>query len=246
MTFEAGPRHHRSVNPETASEESILGLDNVQLDLPIAGVGTRVLAGFIDYLLVLALTIAWIAASIWAVVGLSLGPSWALVLIFLGYFVIQYGYFAGSEIAMRGQTLGKRLVGLRVVTRLGGRPGAAALLVRNVVRVVDVLVGVPLMMADPLARRVGDRLGGTVVVRENTRTQELAIHRVPRGWSGSEVALLESFFRRRHDLEAGRADSLARTLLAAIERDDPRLLAGVPQDAPPIERLRRAVDVQGL
>ena len=133
-----------------------------------------------------------------------------------------------------------------MVTRLGGRPGTAALLVRNAVRTVDVLVGVPLMMADPLARRVGDRLGGTVVVRESPRTRELVIHRVPRGWSGREVALLESFFRRQHDLEQGRADSLARTLLGAIERDDPGLLAEVSPDAPPIERLRRAVDVQGV
>ena len=234
------------MNPDTVSEESILSLDNVRLDLPIAGVGTRVLAGFVDYLLVTALSIAWVAAAIWAVIGLSLGSSWAWVLVIVGLFIIQYGYFAGSELLMRGQTLGKRLVGLRVVTRLGGRPGSAALLVRNVVRLVDVLVGVPLMMADPLARRVGDRLGGTVVVRESTRTKELVIHRVPRGWSGSEVALLESFFRRQYDLETGRADALARTLLLAIERDDPRLLAEVPPDAPPIERLRRAVDVQGV
>jgi uncharacterized RDD family membrane protein YckC len=234
------------VIPDATSEESILGLDNVQLDLPIAGVGTRVLAGFIDYLLVTALSIAWLAASIWAAFGLALGSSWVLVLIIVGLFVIQYGYFAGSEVLMGGQTLGKRLVGLRVVTRLGGRPGATALLVRNAVRVVDVLVGVPLMMADPLARRVGDRLGGTVVVRESTRTHELVIHRVPRGWSGSEVALLESFFRRQHDLEKGRADALARTLLLAIERDDPRLLVDVSPDASPIDRLRRAVDVQGV
>jgi uncharacterized RDD family membrane protein YckC len=234
------------VIPEAASEESVLGLDNVQLDLPIAGVGTRVLAGFVDYLLVLALTIAWIAAALWAAIVLSLGATWGFVLAIVGFFVIQYGYFAASEVAMRGQTLGKRLVGLRVVTRLGGRPGTMALLVRNVLRLVDVLVGVPLMMADPLARRVGDRLGGTVVVRETARTRELVIHRVPRGWSGSEVALLESFFRRQHDLESGRADALARTLLLAIERDDPRLLAEVSPDASPIERLRRAVDVQGV
>lgn len=235
-----------SVIPEAASEESILGLDNVQLDLPIAGVGTRVLAGFVDYLLVFALSTAWFAASLWAAFGLSLGSTWGFVLVVVGLFVIQYGYFAGSEVAMRGQTPGKRLVGLRVVTRLGGRPGTAALLVRNVVRIVDVLVGVPLMMADPLARRVGDRLGGTVVVREATRTQELVIHRVPRGWSGSEVALLEGFFRRQHDLETGRAEALARTLLLAIERDDPLLLDEVPPEAPPIERLRRAVDVRGV
>ena len=246
MTERARPRHHRSVIPETVSEESVLGLDNVQLDLPIAGVGTRVLAGFVDYLIVVALNIAWIAASLWAAIGLSLGATWGFVLIIVGFFVLEYGYFAGSEVAMRGQTLGKRLVGLRVVTRLGGRPGSAALLVRNLVRVVDLLLGVPLMMADPLARRVGDRLGGTVVVREAARTQELVIHRVPRGWSGTEVALLESFFRRQHDLETGRADALARTLLLAIERDDPHLLREVPPEAPPIERLRRAGDVRGV
>ena len=232
------------MNRDPFGEESILGLDNVRLDLPIAGVGTRVLAGFVDYLLVMALTVAWVAASIFAAVGLGLGGWWGVALAVVGFFVIEYGYFAGSELVMRGQTAGKRLVGLRVVTRLGGRPGTTALLVRNAVRTVDMLVGVPLMMADPLSRRVGDRLGSTVVVRENEKSSELVIHRVPRGWSGREVALLESFFRREHDLEGGKADTMARTLLAAIERDDPHMLKGLAPEAPPIERLRRAVDLR--
>jgi len=44
--------------------ETVLGLDNVPLDLPVAGVGPRVLAAFLDYLL---------QASFW-----SSGSSWRL------------------------------------------------------------------------------------------------------------------------------------------------------------------------
>jgi uncharacterized RDD family membrane protein YckC len=232
------------VSTQLPREESILGLDNVRLDLPIAGVGTRVLAGFVDYLLVFALNVAWVAACIGAVALVGLGMGWMLGLVLVGFFVLEYGYFAGMEIWLGGQTAGKRLVGLRVVTRRGGRPGTAALLLRNAVRTVDNLIGVPLMMIDALSRRVGDRLAGTVVVHEASGPQELVVHRVPRGWSPGEVALLESFIRRHGDLETARAEQMARSLLAAIARDDSALLEGVPEHEAPLERLRRAVDAR--
>jgi uncharacterized RDD family membrane protein YckC len=232
------------VSTQLPREESILGLDNVRLDLPIAGVGTRVLAGFVDYLLVLALNVAWVAACIGAVALVDLGMGWAVGLVLVGFFVLEYGYFAGMEIWLGGQTAGKRVVGLRVVTRQGGRPGTPALLLRNAVRTVDNFVGVPLMMIDTLSRRVGDRLAGTVVVHQASGAPELVVHRVPRGWSPGEVALLESFIRRHGDLETERADQMARSLLTAIARDDATLLEGIPEHEPPLERLRRAVDAR--
>jgi len=45
--------------------ESILGLDNIRLELPIAGVGSRTLAGFVDYLALFALVLLWLI--VWGV-----------------------------------------------------------------------------------------------------------------------------------------------------------------------------------
>jgi uncharacterized RDD family membrane protein YckC len=228
---------------EPASEETVLGLDNVRLDLPIAGVATRVLAGFLDYIVVWLLMIAWFVAAIAATTALKLDFWWVVGLVVVGIFVVEYGYFAGLELLLRGQTLGKRVVGLRVVTRHGGRAGASAVLIRNAVRLVDFFFGVPLMAFDGLARRLGDRLAGTLVVHELGRVREVVIHRVPQGWTGQEVAVLESFFRRYRDLEPARAERLGLKLLAAVERDDPKLLADVPAGQL-VERLRLAVDAR--
>ncbi len=160
----------------------------------------------------------------------------------LGLFVIEYGYFAGVEVARQGQTFGKWAVGLRVVAREGGRAGNAALLIRNAVRTIDLVVGVPLMATDPLARRLGDRLAGTLVLHTHLPTREVVAGRVPQGFGPDEAALLESFLRRASDLEPERAQRLARQLIACIECLDPALASEIDREAPPVEELRRVVE----
>jgi hypothetical protein len=129
-----------------------------------------------------------------------------------------------------------------VLDRRGGRATTAAFLIRNCVRLPDLLIGVPMMAADPLARRLGDRLAGTVVVHGRATEPEHGIlRRMPRGWNGQNVALLEDFLRRSTDLEGWRAERIALQLLAAIERDDPEMLAGIPPEGNAVARLRRAV-----
>ena len=42
--------------------ESILGLDNIRLDLPVAGLGSRSLAAALDYMVLAGLAILWVLA----------------------------------------------------------------------------------------------------------------------------------------------------------------------------------------
>ncbi len=212
--------------------DRILGLDNVPIELPLATAGSRSLAAFVDYVALGALSVGLAVIAVvvrFAAFDLSRDPSrawWILGFLTFGFFVLEYGYFAGCEILMDGQTLGKRAVGLRVVTRSGARPGAAAFLIRNCVRTIDLLVGVLLMAFDPLNRRLGDRLAGTLVVRAARRRQALlVIERVPRGWQGREIAIAEGFLRRAATLDPSRVEPLARELLAALARTDPELAA---------------------
>jgi uncharacterized RDD family membrane protein YckC len=165
------------------SETTVLGLDNVPRDLPIAGAGSRALAVFLDYLVIGIGVFIW---GIVCIVGSTMGARagwWMLALFLVGFFLIEYGYFAGVEVAREGQTLGKWALGLRVVTREGGRPGTAAFLIRNAVRSVDLVAGVPLIVMDPLARRLGDRLAATLVVHAQAPARETVLHRTPRGWN---------------------------------------------------------------
>jgi uncharacterized RDD family membrane protein YckC len=221
-------------------EASVLALDNVPLELPVAGTGNRVLAAFLDVLIVGLTLVLFLVAILALSVTTRLSGAWAVAVVLLGIFLIQYGYFAGVEIATGGRSFGKWALGLRVVTRQGGRPSVGAFLVRNVVRLVDVMIGVPVMAFDPLSRRLGDHLAGTLVVHGRPGPDERPL-RIPRGWGGREVAVLESFLQRAPEMEASRVEALARQLLFCIERDDPALLAGIDQgDA--LGALRRAVE----
>ncbi len=223
------------------SETTVHGLDNIPVELPIAGAGSRALSAFLDYLIVGILAILWGLACL-AFASYARMGWWALALFLVGFFVIDYGYFAGMEIALEGQTFGKWALGLRVVTRDGARPGTAALLIRNAVRSPDLLVGVPFMATDALARRLGDRLADTLVVHTHAPAREAVAHRMPQGWDGREAALVETFLRRARDMEGWRAERLAGQLFECIQEDDPELAARVDRILGPVEALRRLVE----
>jgi uncharacterized RDD family membrane protein YckC len=226
--------------------ESILGLDNIRLDLPVAGLGSRSLAAFIDYLGMGVLAILWVMLSL--LLG-SLLPGWAPVFLLGGLFLIHWGYFAGLEIAMGGRTLGKRALQLRVVTAEGGTPGAGALLIRNLVRTIDLVAGAPLMAIDPLSRRLGDRLGGTLVVHDRPPEIGPVLGRVPPGWGPRELAVVESFLARAGTLEdKALVRQMAERILGRIRQDAPELLADadprLDPDADPVAAIRQALRVE--
>ena len=87
--------------------------------------------------------------------------SWLLVALALGYYVVCE--------AMTGATLGKRMVGIRVVGEDGAHLTLGAAVVRNALRLVDslffYLVGAIFALSSPRGQRLGDRAAHTVVVR---------------------------------------------------------------------------------
>lgn len=95
---------------------------------------------------------------------LAVGP-----LAMLGGSVLATAGTVGLEWAWAGRTLGKRLVGIRVVTTAGETPGFGAVLARNVFAAIDAafvwLVGLVAIATSARNQRVGDRIAGTMVVR---------------------------------------------------------------------------------
>lgn len=226
------------------ARETVLGIDNIPLDLPVAGLGSRTLAGIVDYLAVGAASAVVVFLAL-AIGGAADSGSAAVAIGVVAIFLLHWGYFAAFEIALGGRTPGKAAVGLRTVHRTGGAAGAGALVMRNLLRTVDLMVGAPLMALDPLARRLGDHVAGTIVVHARPAPARPVLGRVPPGWGAREVALAESLLARSADLDGDRADRLARRLLSWIERDAPGMLAaaGDPAtlEATPVESLRRVL-----
>ncbi|MGH9380239.1 MAG: RDD family protein [Thermoanaerobaculia bacterium] len=231
------------------SESRILGLDNIEVDLPVASVGSRVLAAMIDYLL---LGVVLFGASIgffvlMGVLGVQ-RPGWMIAGWLILMFLLEWGYFMGQEVGMRGRTLGKRVVRLRVVAHDGSAASTGSLVLRNLLRLPDILIGVLLIATDTLGRRLGDRFAGTLVVHERPRARRRGLGRVPPGWSAREIAVAEAFVERLPQLEPFQRVTLARRLLALIERSAPELLdearrPGVVED--PDELLLRVLRVEG-
>lgn len=97
----------------------------------------------------------------------SLGRTLAV----LGAFATQWLYWTACEVFGRGQTPGKRLLRIRVVSDNGSPVGVLQSAVRNLVRIVDFLpfcyaVGLLVMLLSRENRRLGDILAGTILVRE--------------------------------------------------------------------------------
>lgn len=142
--------------------------ENVTFEFELAGVGSRAVAWLIDGLVMAAIIVAalQLVQPLMPVAG---GFAEAIALIVVS--VVQLAYFNVLEWAWGGRTVGKRVVGLRVVSQRGLRIDLAQAFLRNVVRLVDWLPGLYLVggasaLLDPHGRRLGDLAAGTIVVRE--------------------------------------------------------------------------------
>lgn len=157
--------------------------ENVQVSYQLAGLGTRFVAWFVDSI------VLWLITFVSLVVLFASGAAGQQVfgdiesaeeaqaiLYAIGFFLLIFGlgsffYYGLLELLMRGQTLGKRSVGIRVVKADGFSLDAGSIAVRNIFRVVDQLPPlwiVPVVSAK--AQRLGDMVASTVVVADQPDT----------------------------------------------------------------------------
>jgi len=134
---------------------------------PLAGPVSRMLAWLIDVFCVSA------AASI-VTTPLRLlslvSPDFSYALGLLAAFLLQIGYSIALEWFWRGQTIGKKLLRLRVIDVQGLRLRPEQIVLRNLLRPVDqlpvlYLAGVFSMLVSRKSQRLGDWAANTVVTR---------------------------------------------------------------------------------
>ena len=234
--------------PRSAGHKLIIETPElIPLEFTLAGVGSRFLAVAIDTALQIALSlvvvIPFVALS--AADLAALGGNWGLALMVLLLFCLQYGYFAGFEIAWHGQTPGKRWLGLRVIRDSGLQITPNDAIARNLLRIVDQLpgiyaIGILSALLSSQSKRLGDYVAGTVVVHETpfdesrpslARMSEepaaaAGAHRAA-GLSAADLELIETFLDRRAQLDDGVrvqmasriAQKVASKLVDAPDRD---------------------------
>ena len=77
-------------------------------------------------------------------------------------FAMWYGYFLVQELGPRGATFGKRIVGLRVASRDGGRLTPEAVIARNLLRDVEIFYPLIYMLISVASSVVGEGSTGVV------------------------------------------------------------------------------------
>lgn len=163
----------------TITLQSVTGVD---VELRIAGAGSRSYAFVIDWHIRLVVALAWMFTAMLLYAGtLNLFDDGAprggmgQLVIWLPTAIIYFFYHPILEILMRGSTPGKRMAGVRIVSRTGDIPGAGALLLRNVFRLVDslpfaYLLGLGVVIFTEQHVRIGDLAAGTLLVHDDAGT----------------------------------------------------------------------------
>ena len=120
---------------------------------------------------VLALTgLLGVVGVIFGVLAAVVGD-YAMAVYGIVAFVLSTGYWIVQEHHWQGRTLGKRAMSLRVVGERGLQLTLGQVVLRNLLRFVDLLpgaagVGAAFCLLHPEHRRLGDLVAGTLVVRE--------------------------------------------------------------------------------
>jgi len=151
--------------------DSSLGVqtpEGIEFVLYPAGLLARGCAWFIDTLAQLALLIvvSLLSRALVAFLGV-----WFLL---LALFALNWFYHTAFEVFCRGQSPGKRLMGLRVVRSDGSPVNPGASFLRNLLRFADAFLFLYLIvfvciLVSPAFRRFGDWIGDTLVVYSRAR-----------------------------------------------------------------------------
>ncbi|HEY9479272.1 MAG TPA: RDD family protein, partial [Gemmatimonadaceae bacterium] len=213
--------------------------EQVVVSYTIAGIGARAAAALIDYAVMWGAIFAlWILLiMLGRAIGSGAGQTvdttsaqssgaWALSLIFLVTFALQWGYYVIFEALWDGQTPGKRRLGIRVVQDGGYSVSFAASAVRNITRIVDMQpgflysVGIVSAVSSKSGKRLGDMMAGTIVVRErlapaarSAASEAVAGPELTTALSESDYVLLDRFIGRLESLDADRRRTIAAQLV---------------------------------
>jgi uncharacterized RDD family membrane protein YckC len=201
--------------------------EGVDVELTLANIGSRFIAGGIDFTIQLAVIVSL------ALITRPAGDAGAAIFTSV-MFALIFFYDVLFEVLGRGATPGKRWTGLRVV-RSGGRPiTLARSSVRNILRIIDILpgfyaVGMTVIFITPRNQRIGDLAAGSHVVRIRYGDRrhlpdayEGTIEAGPAAtWdvtavSQDDVAAVRAFLDRRYDLQSQHRVQIAAELASRL------------------------------
>lgn len=193
--------------------------EGIEVEVALAGIGSRMAARLIDFIFIGAMLIA---------AGLLIGDRnddsatdvvLVIISVVVGFAVIWF-YDTFFEAFNSGRTPGKKALGVRVIDENGGPISFGSAAIRNLLRIIDegtiFIVGIVSIVRSPRNQRLGDVAGGALVIKDRVlenkleatiaetdpETTEIAVSR----WdttavSDEEMALARRFLDRRSTLD---------------------------------------------
>ena len=200
--------------------------EQVDIHYTVAGLGSRFIALAIDTIIqwtvIITLVYSFFRAQDFSYEFLTLYSAFLIIALAL----VSFGYFVIAELLMKGRTPGKAVMKLRVVRKDGRAADSAGIVIRNLVRLIDMLpglytVGVISMFVTKDSCRLGDLAAGTLVVVEGKRANlEQVVSEQYQGTatnlSNQEYALVRDFLARRHLMTPAARQALAEKIARPI------------------------------
>lgn len=207
--------------------------EGIAMPVRLASRGSRFGALLLDLLLMVVATViitivlSYTAAGLDKALGGKLGTTkpefspaiqFVIVVYIAALFLLRYGYFMMFELGPRGATPGKRMVGIRIAARSGGRLNTEMVVARNLLRDVEILLPLgalfTLGFADGIGKwpmagwllvfalfpffnrdrlRAGDLIAGTWVIEAPRAKLEAALSTTRTATSGTSGATGASY-----------------------------------------------------
>jgi len=222
--------------------------EGLDLELQLAGVGSRFIAACFDLFLQLIILVV-----VDIIVSVLIGGAVGAAVVILSLFLVIWGYDVLFEVLADGRTPGKRLTHLRVVRASGVPVDLPASALRNLLRVIDgfaflYMPGLICVLVTRRNQRIGDLAAGTLVIRDAARTTPpkatptptpvafAAAHADVSAVTVEEMAAVRRFLERRTTIAPGPREQLAYRLEQGLR---PKV-SGLPEGPNP-ERFLEAL-----
>lgn len=155
--------------------DALITGDAVLLDLRTASFAVRMVSAAIDGVLQLALLVGGTVAVAWAAVRSDLDDGFVAAAIVLMSVLAYVGYPVLCELLLSGRSVGRLVMGTRVVRDDGGPVHVRQSLLRAVMAMLEIwstsgAIALTCSVIDRRSRRVGDLLAGTMVIQERMRS----------------------------------------------------------------------------
>ena len=220
---------------------SISTPEGLEVELNLAGLGSRIAASLVDAL-ILGIVLILAAFGIFGLADRLSSPLLAIGFGWLVVMLITIGYFVAFEAFNEGRTPGKSLVGIRVIGADGQPVRFGPSLVRNLLRLVDLFPVLPVLgpisiLVSDRNQRLGDLAAATLVVRRErpsggsvaptTELDPAAARWDVSGVQDADLELARRFLARREQLVADKRAEHANVIAERLRSRVP----GLPPDA---------------